>query len=158
MASGVRITDSLRAVNIFHVNWPLCKHFWTKLPDAMEIDPGDRQLLERLEEELWREATRFDRARMNDVFADDFFEFGRSGRVYGREETLGAAAAPIDTRFPLEDFRARLLAPDVAQVTYNSAVKRNGAYEFGRRCSIWTRGAKGWLIRFHQGTPFEPGV
>jgi hypothetical protein len=47
----------------------------------MEIDPRDRQLLERLEEELWREATRFDRARMNDVFADDFFEFGRSGRL-----------------------------------------------------------------------------
>jgi hypothetical protein len=124
----------------------------------MEMNQQDRQLLERLEEELWREVTRFDRARMNEVFADDFFEIGRSGRVYGREETLGATAAPIDTRFPLEDFRVRLLAADVAQVTYNSAVKRNGVYEFGRRCSIWTRGAKGWVIRFHQGTPFEPGV
>jgi hypothetical protein len=29
----------------------------------------DRQLLERLEEELWREVTRFDRARMNEVFS-----------------------------------------------------------------------------------------
>jgi hypothetical protein len=50
----------------------------------MEIDQRDRQLLERLEEELWREATRFDRARMNDVFADDFFEFGAA--PYGRAE------------------------------------------------------------------------
>jgi hypothetical protein len=124
----------------------------------MELDRTDRQLLERLEEELWREATRWDRVRMNDVFADDFFEFGRSGRVYGRDETLSAAAAPIEARFPLENFSARLLAPDVAQVTYNSAVKRDGLYQFARRSSIWTRGANGWVIRFHQGTPFEPDV
>jgi hypothetical protein len=69
----------------------------------VEIDKRDRQLLERLEEELWREATRFDRARMNDVFADDFFEFGRSGRVYGRamaSMSLGDAVpfGPVEQR------------------------------------------------------------
>jgi hypothetical protein len=125
---------------------------------TMELDPADRDSLQRLEEELWREATRFDPARMEEVFAPDFFEFGRSGRVYRREDTLAAASGPIRARFPLQDFRVRLLAPDVAQVTYNSAVERNGVYEFGRRCSIWTRGKSGWVLRFHQGTPYDPDV
>jgi hypothetical protein len=124
----------------------------------MDLDLRDRQLLERLEEELWREATRFDRTRMNKLFADDFFEFGRSGRMYERDDTLSASAAPINARFPLEDFRARLLAPDVAQVTYVSAVKRSDAHEFARRSSIWTRRGSGWVIRFHQGTPYAAGA
>ena len=116
----------------------------------------DHDLLERLEEELWREDTRFDLARMNEVIAPDFFEFGRSGRVYRREDTLGVTPQPIEARFPLQDFRARLIAPDVAQVTYNSAIKYSGVYEYGRRSSIWSRAPTGWVLRFHQGTPFDP--
>ena len=46
----------------------------------MEIRSEDRELLERLEGELWREQTRFDMQRMNELIAPDFFEFGRSGR------------------------------------------------------------------------------
>jgi hypothetical protein len=41
------------------------------------------EALRRLEEELWREETRFDRRRMDAVIGEDFFEFGRSGRVQG---------------------------------------------------------------------------
>ena len=115
----------------------------------------DRDLLERLEGELWRADTRFDLARMNEVIAPDFFEFGRSGRVYRREDTLGVTSQPIEARLPLQDFRARLIAPDVAQVTYNSAVKYSGVYEYGRRSSIWSRTPTGWVLRFHQGTPFD---
>ena len=54
----------------------------------MEVSIADRNTLERLEEELWRQDTRFDRQRMNELIADDFFGFGRSGRI------LPAAADP----------------------------------------------------------------
>jgi len=47
-----------------------------------------RKTLESLEEELWTAQTRYDLQRMGELFADDFFEFGRSGRVYGRSELL----------------------------------------------------------------------
>jgi hypothetical protein len=41
-----------------------------------------------LEETLWRAETRGDRALMDATFADDFFEFGRSGRVWTQDEML----------------------------------------------------------------------
>ena len=76
---------------------------------------------------------------MNEVFADDFFEFGRSGRSYRREDTLDAKPQPIAAVLPLPKLNIRLLTPDVAQVTYNSAVTYDGVVQHARRSSIWTR-------------------
>jgi hypothetical protein len=121
----------------------------------MELNDNDRAILERLEEELWREATRFDKKRMSEIFASDFFEIGRSGRVWQREECLAAPQQPIRAVLPLPEFKARLIRPDVAQVTYNSAVTYGGIVELARRSSIWTRTSAGWRLRFHQGTPYE---
>jgi hypothetical protein len=120
----------------------------------MELSRDDREALERLEEELWREETRFDLAYMDRVLAADFFEFGRSGRMYRREDTLAISRAPIDAAFPLAELQTRLLAPDVAQVAYNSAVRYDGVVQWARRRSIWSRPPRGWVSRFHQGAPF----
>jgi hypothetical protein len=65
---------------------------------------------------------------MDRILAPDFFEFGRSGRAYERADTLGMKAHPIKAKLPLPDFKVRLLAPDIAQVTYISIV----TYEHGR--------------------------
>jgi hypothetical protein len=63
----------------------------------MEISNKDRETLERrLEEELWREETRFDRQRMSELLANDFFEFGRSGRVYQKQDTLAVTRQQIE--------------------------------------------------------------
>ncbi len=116
------------------------------------------EVLRRLEEELWREETRFDQQRMDEVIAEDFFEFGMSGRFYSREDALAIPRQPIDAVFPLPNFKARLLAPDVAQVTYNSAARYDGVVYHARRSSIWSRTETGWQLRFHQGTPFNDGA
>jgi hypothetical protein len=121
----------------------------------MELSKQDFELLERLEEELWREETRFDEKRMREIIAPDFIEFGRSGRIYMREDSLAAPRQPIDAVLPLPDFGARLLHPDVAQVTYNSAVTYDGAVQYARRSSIWSRTPSGWVLKFHQGTPYD---
>ena len=121
----------------------------------MEISSEDRKTLERLEEELWCEETRFDMQRMNELIANDFFEFGRSGRVYQRQDTLAVAGQTIDAAFPLPDFQVRLLDENIAQVTYNSSVIYDGVVEHARRSSIWSRTKSGWVLRFHQGTPFR---
>lgn len=121
----------------------------------MELSNQDRAALERLEEELWREETRFDRKRMTEIIAPDFLEFGRSGRIYRREDSLAAPRQPIDAVLPLPDFEARLLHADVAQVTYNSAVTYGGVVQRARRSSIWSRIPGGWILRFHQGTPYD---
>lgn len=120
----------------------------------MEINKEDFEILKRLEEELWREETRFDKHRMNELIANDFFEFGRSGRVYQKQDTLAIECQTIDAVFPLPEFHARLLDENTAQLTYNSAVTYNGVVEYARRSSIWSRTTNGWILRFHQGTPF----
>ena len=119
----------------------------------MELSSEEKEELERLEEGLWIAATRFDMDWMERTLAPDFFEFGRSGRVYRREDTLGIESQPIDARLPLKNFHARLLTPDVALVTYISAVTFDGIEEVGNRSSIWSRTESGWQLRFHQGTP-----
>lgn len=119
------------------------------------LTPKDRELLQRLEEDLWREETRFDVRYMEALLAEDCIEIGRSGRIYQRDEILSMPREPIEAVIPLPHLDIRLLAADVAQVTYNSVVTYHGAVQKGRRSSIWSRTANGWVLRFHQGTPYE---
>lgn len=121
----------------------------------MTLSQRDRDTLQRLEEELWREETRFDIGRMEELLAPDFVEFGRSGRVYRREDTLAVPRGPIDAVLPLPGFRVRSLSPEIAQVTYDSAVTYGGVVQHARRSSVWSRAAAGWVLRFHQGTPTD---
>ena len=118
----------------------------------MELSSRELQQLELLEEGLWRAEVRFDPKRMNEILAPDFFEFGRSGRVYRREDTMHIPGQPIDAKLPLMNFSARLLDSNVAQTTYVSAVTYNGVEELANRSSIWSRTDRGWQLRFHQGT------
>lgn len=118
----------------------------------MEFGEHDRRELELLEEGLWRAETRFERAWMERVLAPGFFEFGRSGRVYSREDTLGIPARPIDARLPFKDFDVHLLSPDIAQVTYTSVETYEGEEQIANRSSLWSRTGDGWQLLFHQAT------
>ncbi len=117
----------------------------------MELSEHDCTELQLLEEGLWRAETRFDRAWMERVLAPGFFEFGRSGCVYSREDTLGMAARPIDAR--LEDVSVRSLSADIAQVTYISIETYEGEEQAAHRSSLWSRTEDGWRLLFHQATP-----
>ncbi|HUI31881.1 MAG TPA: DUF4440 domain-containing protein [Candidatus Acidoferrales bacterium] len=118
----------------------------------MQISREDFEAVKELEESMWRSETRFDRDYMERVLSPDFFEFGRSGRVYKREDTLAAPAQKINAKLPLKDFRIHPITEDVVLVTYITEVIGN-KLEMGNRSSIWIRTPKGWRLRFHQGTP-----
>ena len=111
--------------------------------------------IKKLEERLWLAETRFNRDLMNEVFAADFFEIGRSGRIYTRDEMLNATGDTIAAELPLQNFKLRYLAPEIIQATYNSQVEYNGEVEHGRRSSIWSLEEDQWVLRFHQGTAFD---
>jgi hypothetical protein len=120
----------------------------------VHLSTSEYETLRLLEESLWREETRFDIAYMEAILAADFWEIGRSGRIYSRADTLAIHWGPIDSVLPLPDFSAHPLSADVVQVTYRSEVTYEGVVERGRRSSIWSRAADGWVLRFHQGTPY----
>lgn len=119
-----------------------------------QINNADYKRLRELEESLWISKTRFDFDYMNRILAPDFFEFGRSGRIYKREDTLTVNPQEISASLPLQDFAIHYISPDVVLVTYISKVKYKEV-EIGNRSSIWSKTDKGWQLRFHQGTPSE---
>lgn len=108
-----------------------------------------------LEESLWRAATRFDDVLMQDVFAQDMVEFGRSGRVYARDDLFigDQATSEIAATLPLAEFEARIITPNVVLVTYTSEVVYGNETERANRSSLWSKIDGAWRLRFHQGTP-----
>jgi hypothetical protein len=129
-------------------------HFLSIMP--LILSEEDHAILTRLEEDMWREVTRFDRTFQEQRFATDFFEFGRSGRVYTRDQIIQLDSQPIHAVLPLPNIAIRLLDRNTAQVTYNSQVEYDSFVEYARRSSIWSRTESGWIMRFHQGTPYQP--
>jgi hypothetical protein len=109
--------------------------------------------LRTLEESLWLPESRFDREHLEAMLAVDFREYGRSGRVYGRDEILASPPIPFEATLPLPDFQARMIGSDVALVTYRSELRSGDTLETANRCSIWHHEADGWRLEFHQGTP-----
>lgn len=112
----------------------------------------DFKKLKKLEESLWIAETRFDKDYMNRVLAEDFFEFGRSGRIYTRKEIIDFPTQEINARIPLKDFQIRKITEDVALVTYISELLYD-ELEVANRSSLWIKTSDSWQLKFHQGTP-----
>jgi len=119
---------------------------------AFSFSENDINELQRLEESLWRSETRWDLAHQEKIFAPDFFEFGRSGRTYTREQLVRTTSVPINAKIPLANFRVQALDGNNALVTYVSEVQYE-LLEKANRSSIWSRAGESWQLRFHQGTP-----
>lgn len=94
----------------------------------------------------------------SDLLDDDFVEFGRSGTVYTKAETVAALIAGVEAAgwaADLADFATRFLSVDLALVTYTS-FRRYGDGRTDRRSlrsSVWRKRDGRWRIVFHQGTP-----
>jgi hypothetical protein len=113
----------------------------------------DRAELTQLEEAMWREATRYDLAFQERRFAQDFIEFGRSGRVYSRKQAICTDSQRIQALLPLPNLSIRLLDTNTAQVTYDSHVTHDGTVEYAHRSSIWSRIDGIWVMRL---SPHDP--
>lgn len=115
----------------------------------MTVGPDVRDELLRLETAL---ATRDGSSVVGGLaglIADDFVEFGASGRTWTAasiRELLAGATAPEPVE--IEDFEVAELVGGVMLATF-----RIGGPTPSNRSSIWVRRAGRWSIRFHQGTP-----
>ena len=114
----------------------------------------DHDELKSLEESLWREETRFNKGYMDKLLAKDFFEFGRSGKIYSRSDCLEIERQPIIAKLPFEKFCLHRVSKSTVLVTYISEVMY-GSVQRANRSSLWVKDSEGWKLRFHQGTPCE---
>jgi len=106
------------------------------------------------EEQLLEPVTRRSPEAISRLLAEDFCEFGSSGRIFNKRQIIEALQSESETQFSIADFRVKILAPDVALVTY----KATRPYVSGQqatvslRSSIWVMRDGGWQILFHHGT------
>jgi glyoxylase I family protein len=88
-----------------------------------------------------------DARALSELIADDFLEFGASGRTWTAADVRHALATESSRDVPMEDFAVARLGVGVALVTYRSRDPRHA-----RRSSIWVRRKGRWQMVFHQGT------
>ena len=114
------------------------------------------QELQDLEIQMMDPAARRSPESFAHLLADDFVEFGSSGRAYDKQQVLDALRRETTPReFTVEGFTARELASHIVLVTYRVSVHIHGGAETAHslRSSIWMHRGGRWQIVFHQGTP-----
>ncbi|HVX14988.1 MAG TPA: DUF4440 domain-containing protein [Pirellulales bacterium] len=94
-------------------------------------------------------------ARVGELLADGFVEFGSSGRVMTKREIVAALQSEVPTTITASDLRVRLLSTELALVTYR-ALHHGDPAIVTLRSSIWQRQDGRWRMVFHQGTLAAP--
>jgi hypothetical protein len=110
--------------------------------------------LRACEEMLLDPAVRRNRERVAAMLAEDFLEFGSSGRVWTRDQILELLATEDYQPPMMEDFTCSSIAKGVALVTYRTVRTdaESGQSIATLRSSIWIEDSGKWRVRFHQGT------
>ena len=86
------------------------------------------------------------------LIADDFVEFGASGRVWTKAEVIAAMSQWQPVERIVGDFKVLELSPSVCLVTYKVIGTNRQPAPFSLRSSIWRSNGERWEIVFHQGT------
>lgn len=121
----------------------------------MEMDL--RSELLGLEERLNLSYTTRSSTELSALLADDFREFGSSGRIFDKASILRELAAQPDFRIRVLEFEAQPVATEAALATYRAEVHnpRSGKVSFSLRSTLWVRRQGTWIALFHQGTRCE---
>jgi len=104
------------------------------------------QTLIDLEMELVSSSTRANAERLNELIAEDFEEFGSSGRVITKSDVL-KGAGPL-SKYELSAFSVRLLGDKAALVKYRACTSAQRSY----RSSVWVKHEDKWQMLHHQST------
>jgi hypothetical protein len=120
----------------------------------MNPDLSIEQHLRELEERLLQTEVRRSADDVTALLADDFIEFGSSGRVFDKQQIIDNLQTEPRIRQSLVDFKTLPLAPGLVLATYR-AVRQGGPGEppsYSLRSSIWKLIDDRWQLVFHQGT------
>ena len=117
-----------------------------------------RDTLLQLELELMSQSVRKSRPKLDELLADDFVEFGSSGRVFDKQSTIEAMqSSPAEETHAIDNCRVVSLSEDTALLTYTCEVSSAAGERLRKsnRSSLWIRSGTGWQLKFHQGTIAE---
>ncbi|WP_392535854.1 DUF4440 domain-containing protein [Nostoc sp. C117] len=122
----------------------------------MKADYLNESFLRELEERLLQPDIRKSAKDVMDLLADEFIEFGSSGRVFDKQQIIKSLEnEPIEplTQISITEFKTLVLATGVVLVTYRIVKHISGEQPVDSlRSSIWKLIDNQWKIIFHQGT------
>ena len=121
------------------------------MPDIV-INRDDLAVVEALERRLLEPGIRSSRSELESLLADDFVEFGSSGRVWTRREIVAELLEQPASSIEIDSVESRFIGTDVILITYKSRRTAESDAREALRSSIWQRKEGTWKIIFHQGT------
>ena len=108
-----------------------------------------------LETTLLKPEVRSSREELEKLLADDFIEFGSSGSIYRKPNTLTNLSTSTDkVVYEVSDFVAKELSENFVLNTFKTKQTINDIdVVVSLRSSIWKKTDGNWQMFFHQGTP-----
>ncbi|MBT2679343.1 DUF4440 domain-containing protein [Bacillus sp. ISL-35] len=110
--------------------------------------------LQELEEKLLTPEVRSSKTELKKLLADEFFEFGSSGRVLYKDEDFEGGIGVIKVK--LSNFEIHPLSDEIVLATYRTFNEQTKQYAL--RSSIWKLNEGKWKMVFHQGTKTGPSL
>lgn len=110
--------------------------------------------LRGLEELLLSSQSRKSMELISSLLDDSFVEFGSSGQVYNRMQTMSAIKDDPTAEWHIKGYRVTFLSSNIALATFRTvkADKENNNKVESLRSSIWRKTNSKWKLVFHQGT------
>lgn len=121
----------------------------------METENYLKEHIRQLEENLLNPEVRSSRTELKKLLADDFFEFGSSGKVLYKGEDIAEDGIRI-VRMTLSDFELHPLSESIVLSTYR--IFNEDSKQHSLRSSIWKLNEDKWKMVFHQGTKTDLSV
>jgi hypothetical protein len=124
----------------------------------MPEDNAQVMLILQLEESLLQADIHNSEKEVSALLADEFIEFGSSGRVYDKQQAIESLQNEPKEAMPqrvIADFNVSVLAAGIILVTYRLLNISSDSSMDSLRSSIWELIGDRWQIVFHQGTPIN---
>lgn len=126
----------------------------------MKIDQTLEEQIRFLEEYLLKPEVRTSPLELGNILADDFIEYGSSGRVYDKQQVIKALQVETGVNISLMEFKLILLCHGVVLATYRTIhySEAEVGLRYALRSSIWKHDEGCWKMVFHQGTPIDANI
>jgi hypothetical protein len=119
------------------------------------IGKETKNQVKNLELELLSAAVRKSPKRLNELLADDFFEFNQSGGVSTKQSIIEKLPKCPEENFSIRNYREKILSSDTILVNYiaDRKILESGIERCTLCSSIWQNRSGKWQMIFFQGTP-----
>jgi hypothetical protein len=124
------------------------------MPPANDNDLILQELVS-LEISIMKSAGASDLHMLNNLLSDGFIEFGASGKIYNKQQTIDILekrdAASVQNNWAADSFICHQITGNVYLLMYS--LQRGN--ELTKRTSIWQKSGGQWQILFHHGTAIK---